>query len=134
MKASILKKEYTDWREANFYGQTGFFPVFKDMSLYLPYLSPGATTLYLYIGLHSNNITGECFHSLEKMSTYYNKSIRTISNWVKELEEIGLIERLQLDMNAVAHTYLKPFPNPKLDEFILLKTGKIVSKENDLDY
>jgi DNA-binding MarR family transcriptional regulator len=125
-RSTVLKKEYSVWRENNFVSKEGFFPIFKELKEYLPYLSPGAITLYLYFGLHSNNQTGECFHSLETISNYFDKSIRTISNWIKELEDIGLIVRLQLEMNAISHTYLRPFPDEgKLKEFILLKTGKI---------
>ena len=50
------------------------------------YLSPGATSLYIYLGLHANYKTGEVYHSLGTIAMYFGKSTRTITNWMKELK------------------------------------------------
>ena len=109
LKATELRTEHSQWRDENFLNKEGFFPIFKDFKSYLNQVSPGAITLFIYIGLNSNNQTGECFHDIKRISDYFDKSPRTISTWFKELEEAGLIERLQLKMNGVAHTFIRPY-------------------------
>lgn len=108
-RATVLRKQHSQWRDTNFINKEGFFPVFQGFKEYMSSLSSGAISLFIYLGLHSNNLTGECSHSVEKMAKYFNKSTRTISNWIKELEEADLIERLQLKFNGVAHTFIKPY-------------------------
>lgn len=43
------------------------------------------------------------------MAAYFKKDKRTISNWIGKLEKVGMIERIQLEMNGVAHTFLRPY-------------------------
>lgn len=107
--ATRLRKEHSQWRDTNFSNKNGFFPVFHDFKEVLPNLSGGAVSLFIYMGLHSNNQTGECFHSIDKISKFFAKSPRTISKWISELEEVKLIERLQLELNGPAHTFLRPY-------------------------
>lgn len=110
-KATHLRKEHSQWRDTNFSNKSGFFPVFQDFKDLLSKLSGGAVSLFLYLGLHSNNQTGECFHSIDKIAKFFNKSPRTISKWIDELKEVKLIERLQLEINGPAHTFIRPYPN-----------------------
>jgi len=42
------------------------------------------------------------------MANVLGKSPRTISNWLKELENKNLIIRMQLRPNGVTHTFLLP--------------------------
>jgi len=58
-KATHLRKEHSQWRDTNFSNKAGFFPVFQDFKNLLSELSGGAVSLFLYLGLHSNNQTGE---------------------------------------------------------------------------
>jgi len=109
-KATHLRKEHSLWRDTNFINKTGFYPLFHDFKKLLPDLSGGAVSLFVYLGLHSNNQTGECFHSIDKISKFFDKSPRTISKWINELEEVKLIERLQLEINGPAHTFIRPYP------------------------
>ncbi|HDT6613911.1 MULTISPECIES: helix-turn-helix domain-containing protein [Bacillus cereus group] len=109
LKASRLREEHIKWRRGNFENKKGFFPVFYGFQDFLPDLSSGAVSLFLYIGLHSNNQTGECYHDLTTIANFFGKSSRTISTWFKELEEQGLIERIQLEFNGVSHTFIKPY-------------------------
>lgn len=110
MKNNFQQKlEFQLWKEKKFNNRIGFFPIFSDFKPYLNKLSPGAISLYVYLGLHSNYKTGEVFHSIGKIAIFFNKSPRTISNWIKELEDNGLITREQLKLNSVSHTYLKPY-------------------------
>lgn len=109
LKALELKKEHEEWRNKNFLDKNGFFPVFYDFKDYLSVLSGGAVSLFIYIGLHANNQSGECYHDLERIANHFDRSTRTISSWFKELEDIGLIERLQLNLNGVSHTFIRPY-------------------------
>lgn len=61
----------------------------------------------------SNNNTGETWVSLETIAKYFGKTTRTVSSWIEELEKCGLIKRMQLRYNGVAHTFLLPYPRPK---------------------
>lgn len=97
------------WRQNQFSENIGFFPVFSDFKPYLSKLSPGAVSLYIYLGLHSNYKTGESFHSIKKIAIFFGKSSRTVSNWIKELEDYNLIFRKQEILNGVSHTYLQPY-------------------------
>lgn len=108
-RATTLRKNHSQWRDTNFIEKKGFFPVFEDFKEVMPEISTGAISLFIYFGLHSNNLTGECFHSIERISKFFGKSTRTISSWIKELEEKKLIERVQLKFNSTAHTFIKPY-------------------------
>lgn len=108
-KANLLKDDYLNWKLNNFESKTGFYPVFSNFKEHMKTLSPGAITLFIYLGLHSNNQTGESFHSLETMAKNLNKSTRTISSWANELEESGLIVRLQLSFNSFSTTFIRPY-------------------------
>lgn len=109
-KAEILRKEYGIWKK-NAFKQFGFFPIFQPLkeSFLLKKLSGNAIKLYVYLGLMSANETGETWVSIETIAKYFGKSERTISYWLKELEESDLIERLQLEKDGVAHTFIKPY-------------------------
>jgi DNA-binding transcriptional ArsR family regulator len=113
IRATKLRKDHSQWRDQNFLNKEGFFPVFYGFRDYLNELSSGAVSLFLYIGLHANNQTGECYHDLNRISKYFKKSPRTISSWFKELEEAGLIERMQLTLNGVSHTFIRPYKGDK---------------------
>lgn len=104
-----LKKNYAIWRSKMHLENTGFFAVFNNFDKYFTELSPGAITLYLYLGIHSNNRYGVVFHSIDTMAGNLNKSPRTISNWLQELEEAQLIHRQQEKFNGVSITYLMPY-------------------------
>lgn len=108
-KANKLKREHEAWRDELFAKKEGFFPIFYEFKNYLPHLSGGAVALFVYIGIHANNQSGENFHSLDRVSKFFGKSSRTISTYFKELEEIGLVERFQLDLNGKAHTFIRPY-------------------------
>lgn len=108
----MMEKKFNDyaiWKNKQFTEKIGFFPIFSDFKPYMQTLSPGAISLYIYLGLHSNHNTGESFHSIKKISIFFDKSTRTISNWLKELEDAGLIKRAQKKLNGVSHTYLVPY-------------------------
>lgn len=108
--AKLKENEYAEWKKEAL--QTyGYFPVFKPFKeeFFLKNLSGNAVKLYIFLGLMSGNENGKTWVSIETMSNYFNKSKRTISLWLKELEEVRLIERMQMEPNGVAFTFLKPY-------------------------
>lgn len=113
-QAEELRKQYEAWKMESL-KSAGFFPIFnafKDTYL-LRRLSGGAVRLYIFLGLMSNNNTGETWVSLETIAKYFGKTTRTVSSWIEELEKCGLIKRMQLHYNGVAHTFLLPYPKFK---------------------
>ncbi|MDD9309716.1 helix-turn-helix domain-containing protein [Cytobacillus firmus] len=116
-KATLLRKQYGEWKKEAF-KKLGFFPIFQPIkeSFILRKTSGNAIKLYVYLGLISANETGESWVSIETISKYFMKSERTISNWLKELEEVGLIERFQLEKDGVAHTFIKPYGFHELEK------------------
>lgn len=87
----------------------GYFLVSNSIEEYLPYLSGGATNLYLFYLIHANNDSGCSYYSAETIADKLDVSVRTISNWNNTLIELGLISR-QLGKNS-ARTYLLPTSN-----------------------
>ena len=49
------------------------------------------------------------FYSLNKIAGDFDKTPRTVSNWIQELVDIGLIFRKQKKLNSVSYTYLQPY-------------------------
>ncbi|MDK8747544.1 helix-turn-helix domain-containing protein [Streptococcus agalactiae] len=115
-KAELLREEYSWWKKAAF-DRFGFFPIFQPLkeSFLLQKLSGNAIKLYVYLGLMSGNETGETWVSIETIAKYFDKSERTISYWLKELEKAGLITRFQLEKDGVAHTFIRPYGSDEWD-------------------
>lgn len=109
-QAEIYREEYLSWKEYSL-NHEGYFPLFdrfKDQFI-LRNVSGNALKLYLYLGLHAKNKTGECWVSIDTMAKYFEKSNRTISGWLRELEKAELIKRIQLEKDGVAFTFLRPY-------------------------
>ena len=102
---------YFNWRKSQFNNKTPFFPIFKDFMPYLKTLTPGAVSLFIFLGLKSNNKLGTSFYKIETISKFFDRSPRTISNWIKDLEDAHLIIRKQKKVNSVSITYLLPYGN-----------------------
>lgn len=109
-KAEIYKKNYSVWKQAGL-NHNSYFVIFKGFieSNKLKNISGNALKLYIYLGMYSKNNTGEVWHSTYKIAKYFGKSERTIRTWSKELEDIHLIKKMQLEFNGVTHTYLQPY-------------------------
>lgn len=109
-KAEMHRSNYKKWKEKSL-DFCGYFPVFQHFKegFILRELSGNALKLYIYIGLHTGNKTGETWVTIESMSNYFEKSPRTISYWLEELIEQDLITRIQLNYNEPAHTFLIPY-------------------------
>ncbi|MBZ1541569.1 helix-turn-helix domain-containing protein [Leuconostoc mesenteroides] len=109
IKNELMEVTYRQWRKKNYQDNRGFFPIFEGFEKYFSLISPGAISLYVYFGMKSNTKTGVSFHSLNKIASEFDKTPRTISNWLQELVDIGLIYRKQKKLNTVSYTYLRPY-------------------------
>lgn len=109
-KKEILQNNYSVWKKEMLKTE-GYFPVFQPFKekRVLKDISGNALKLYIYLGLQSKNETGETWVTIETISNYFEKSPRTISNWIKELEKNELITRFQLEINGPAYTFLRPY-------------------------
>lgn len=109
-KKELLQQNYKSWKHEIFKHE-GFFPIFQPFleERILKNISGNALKLYIYLGLHSKNETGETWVTIETMSAYFDRSPRTISNWIKELEKHRLIIRFQLELNHPSYTFLQPY-------------------------
>lgn len=108
-QAEILENNYKEWKQDSL--ENGFFPIFQSFKegFYLKNLSGNAIKLYLYLGLMSGNETGKTWVTIDTMAKYFDKSKRTISGWLKELEKYKLVQRMQMEPNSVAYTFLLPY-------------------------
>lgn len=108
-RALSLRSQYETWKTHGLQ-HGGWFPVFNGFKhTHLKTLSGNALRLYLYFGLHGKRSTGESWHDIDTIALFFEKSSRAIKLWIRELEDAGLIERLQMSPNGVAFTYLLPY-------------------------
>lgn len=114
-KSNIYKAKYKEWKELSL-DNMGYFPIFQMFKedFILREISGNALKLYVYLGLHAGNKTGESWVTIDTMAKYFEKSPRTISNWLEELVELKLVTRQQLKFNDVSHTFFLPYGNEKL--------------------
>lgn len=132
VRAKINRERYKEWKKISL-SNVGYFPVFQPLkeTTLLRNLSGNALRLYVYLGLHTGNETGQTWVSIETMANYFGKSPRTISGWLKELEKVRLIERFQLKPNEVAHTFLLPYGEHLMfDEDVLRKDAECLNNED----
>lgn len=111
--SKLMKKNYSIWKQ-NGLKNNGYFVIFDGFleSNKLKNINGGALKLYIYLGLNSKNMTGEVWHSIPRIATYFGKSERTINNWISDLEKLNLIKRMQKELNGVSHTYIQPYELP----------------------
>lgn len=109
--AQNLRTTYSRWKNTKSERRTGFFMVYNDFKDYglLKHISGGALKCYLFLGIVSKNDSGECWYTVESIANYFEVSPRTVSNWLKELERMNLIKKLQFHPNEPAHTFLRPY-------------------------
>lgn len=109
-KATLHKNNYKSWKKRSL-DENGFFIIFNGFveSHLLTKISGNALKLYIYLGIHSQNTTGEVWHSNKTIAKYFDRSERTIRGWMLELEEIHLIKRMRLVYDGEVRTYLQPY-------------------------
>lgn len=111
VKGKYYKKNYSDWRTMNKAINRPFCIIYSDFieKNLLKKINGNALKLYIFLLMNSKNETGESWYTIESMANYFDKSPRTISYWLNDLEKLGLIKRMQLNINKEAHTYLQPY-------------------------
>jgi hypothetical protein len=106
----LLREQYKQWKLGKQEKKDPFFIIYNDFKdLYLKEISGGALKLYIFMGFHARNWTGELWISTPKFAEFFEKDPRTIKKWLAELEEIGLIKRIQTGYHRVANTFLLPY-------------------------
>ena len=70
-----------------------FAKVDSNFINFLPHLNDGAIKLYLYYVVAAKNDTGESWHSIDTISQKLDATGRSIGNWNRQLEDLGLIFR-----------------------------------------
>lgn len=110
LQMDMYRQTYAKWKQKNKRDNVGFFQIFNTFkSDHLANISGGALKAYVYFGIHANNKTGESWHSIETLSEYFQVDPRTIKKWISELEDLGLISRVQKGYNRIANTFLMPY-------------------------
>lgn len=70
-----------------------FAKVDSNFVNFLPHLNDGAVKLYLYYAVAAKNDTGASWHGVDTISQKLDTSGRSIGNWNRQLEDLGLIFR-----------------------------------------
>lgn len=123
------REEYARWKNELQEMNKPFFMIPSDFKhIFLKEISGGALKLFLFLGFHSKYNTGESWYTNEQIASFFGKDPRTIANWFKELEDIGLIFREQKGIMMKANTFLKPY-GFKLQQ---IETGNQSNYENVL--
>lgn len=105
-----LRDAYNDWKVYQKENKATFFILYSEFKdIHLKETSGGAIKLFLYLGFHANNNTGECWHSTESIAEFFGNDPRTVKKWIAELEERKMIVRIQSGYKRIANTFLVPY-------------------------
>lgn len=111
------KERYSKWRNDLQEINKPFFMIPSDFKhLFLKDISGGALKLYLFLGFHAKYQTGDSWYTVEQVAAFFNKDQRTVANWFKELQDMGLVFREQKGIMMKANTFLQPY-GFRFDEF-----------------
>ena len=110
LNPSFLYNKWTQYVKDN---KTGYFMLSNSLEDYLPYISSAAINLYVFYAIHAKSNEGYSYYSNETISRILNVSQKTITNWNKTLQDLGLIAR-RAKSNSSSDTYLLP-----LSDFII---------------
>lgn len=116
LEIQMYESSHTDWRAKMKSEKQGFFPVFSEaIKPHLKDLSGSALRLFIYLGVHSDNETGEVRARITNrtMTDFFNCSERTLHKWIAELENAGLIVRLQTRFKATGKIFMLPYTQLK---------------------
>lgn len=111
IQMETLRDNHKNWKEQQRDSKAPFFIIYTDFKSRLKDISGGALKLYIFLGFHANNLTGECWVSSETIAEYFGNDQRTVKKWFSELIELGLIERIQTGFHRVANTFFLPYSN-----------------------
>lgn len=109
---------YRTWLIQQRNKKTGYFTMSNNIQEYLPLIKSPALNLYLFYAIHAKNELGYSYYSNERIARELQVSQKTISNWNKTLQDIGLITR-KAQANSSSMTYLLP-----TSDFFIPNTNK----------
>ncbi|VTR24358.1 Uncharacterised protein [Actinobacillus pleuropneumoniae] len=113
---ALYRQQYEEWRNQMKDERTGFFPVFSDdFKPFLDTLSGNALKLYLFLGFHADNKTGETTVGMDTIAKHFGAKLRTVQAWMQELTQNGLVARVQTGYRYRAHTFLLPYNKKQVD-------------------
>ena len=99
-KETLFQNAETDTLSLFYVNGTGklnkefrFAKIDSHFGAFLPYLTDGAVKLYLHYAFAANSNTGESWHSMDTISRELGTTERSIGNWNRSLEDLGLIYR-----------------------------------------
>jgi DNA-binding MarR family transcriptional regulator len=103
-----LQQAYRHWKVGTV--AEDWFSLYQPLISYiLPKVSGNALRVYLYFVIRADVSTGEIRqYSVKDIASHLERSERAVNGWIKELQDCGLIERLQTTPNSQAYTYLLP--------------------------
>ncbi len=105
-----LRYKYKKWKGSRKDSHSTFFMIYSDFKdIHLKDISGGALKLYVYLGFQADTFTGECWQSIDSIAYFFRNDTRTVNKWVKELEERGLIKRIQTGFKRISNTFLIPY-------------------------
>lgn len=123
------ENNYKYWRNYRKVLSKPFFMVPTEIIDYASVITSRAMSLYLYYCYRANNETGKSWPSIELISDELDISPKSVHNWNKELESLGLISRVSEGKSSKT-TYLLPisdyfyFENDITIETFLEKTDQ----------
>lgn len=106
-KTKHYENNYKYWREHRKSLKQPFFMVPSEILHYLSSINSKAVNLYLYYCYRAGNDTGKSWASVERSADDLGISTKSVNNWNKELEALGLILRLNEGKSSKT-TYLLP--------------------------
>lgn len=104
LNPSYLFHQWTKYVKNN---KTGYFMLSNALENYLPFIKSAAMNLYIFYVIHAKNEEGCSYYSNETIARKLNVSVKTISNWNKVLQDVGLIIRTPNPNNS-STTYMLP--------------------------
>lgn len=105
-ESSLFVDQHKIWKEGEKKAIRKYYLLFNGIDKYLPFIGK-AMPLYTLYCLYSKNETGESFHGIEGLKNDLMVSDRTINNWNKQLEKLGLIKRIG-GQGKSTHTFILP--------------------------
>ena len=115
-----FKENHSAWKVYCLKSENYFIIFNKFQDQKLKNINGNSLKLYIYLGINSDTYTGEVWHSTKTIAQYFNKSERTIRTWMKGLEDLNLIYRMQLILDEESHTFLQPYifkSNNKIEKY-----------------
>lgn len=106
-KEGHYENNYKFWRQYRKNANEKFFMVPSEIIKYVSSIKSKAMNLYLYYSYRANNDSGKSWASVERAAEDLCISTKSVNNWNKELESLGLIARINEGKSSKT-TYLLP--------------------------